>query len=100
MPAEPLKDQSRVPSKVFEYPESEQLRDVERPIGPSDEQHPLASVFLRAIAALAILGLLVVLMFVSAIPYGGGSGFLIGLIWLSIICLPVWVLLPLKRLFS
>jgi hypothetical protein len=100
MATDPETDQSRAPSKVFEYPESERLRDAQGAANPREDRHPLVSVFLRAIAAVAIFGLLVILIFVSAIPYGGGSGFLIGLVWLSLICLPVWVLLPLKRLFS
>lgn len=100
MTTEPKTDKSQTAPKVFEYPESERLRDAEVAVSPRDERHPLISVLLRAIVAVIVFFLLVALMLISAIPYGGGSGFLIGLVWLSLICLPVWVLLPLKRLFS
>jgi hypothetical protein len=100
MEKEPKSDQFRMPEKVFEYPESERLRDAEGTVSGSKERHPLISVLLRATASVALLLILVFFLILSAIPYGGGGGALISLIWLSLFCLPVWVLLPLKRFLS
>lgn len=73
--------------------------DYVTPVPPSAYRstgHALASVFGRLLVGTIIWIVIVAFLFLSAIPYGGGSGFMSVVLVLATIGIPIWVLLPLR----